>query len=241
MERVYHLIVHRPKIVLFLLLLVTLFFAYHARNIRLDGSVESLLPKDDPDKEYYDGVRQIFGSDEIGVIGLITDNVYTPEVLQKIKRLTEEIEKVDGVESVFSLANAPDPVADVMEAPLLMPQIPSTAAALEELRTKVADRGPLYLNLVSSDGRAAGINIFFADINDDEVSRDIDNKIQAIVERENGPEKLYYTVHTKDDDAFNIWVDEIGAQVERVYRMGDETNFWQMADTGPCGPTSEIH
>jgi alanyl-tRNA synthetase len=55
------------------------------------------------------------------------------------------------------------------------------------------------------------------------------------------PDKLYYTVHTGDDEAFDIWVNEIGIPPERVYRMGDETNFWQMADTGPCGPTSEIH
>jgi len=54
-------------------------------------------------------------------------------------------------------------------------------------------------------------------------------------------DRLYYTVHTDDDEAFNIWVNEIGVPPERVYRMGDETNFWQMADTGPCGPTSEIH
>jgi predicted RND superfamily exporter protein len=84
MERAYHLIVHRPKTILFFIFLLTVFFAYHARHIRLDSSVESLLPKDDPNKEYYDEVRQLFGSDEIGIIGLITDSVYTPEVLQKV-------------------------------------------------------------------------------------------------------------------------------------------------------------
>jgi alanyl-tRNA synthetase len=54
-------------------------------------------------------------------------------------------------------------------------------------------------------------------------------------------ERLWYTVHTSDDDAFNIWVKEIGVPVERVLRMGDKTNFWMMGDVGPCGPTSEIH
>jgi alanyl-tRNA synthetase len=53
--------------------------------------------------------------------------------------------------------------------------------------------------------------------------------------------KLWYTVHTSDDDAFNIWVKEIGVPAERVLRMGDKTNFWMMGDVGPCGPTSEIH
>lgn len=55
------------------------------------------------------------------------------------------------------------------------------------------------------------------------------------------PERLYYTVHTSDDEAFNIWTRDMGVDASRVYRMGDKTNFWQMADVGPCGPTSELH
>jgi alanyl-tRNA synthetase len=55
------------------------------------------------------------------------------------------------------------------------------------------------------------------------------------------PDRLYYTVHTDDDEAFDLWTKEMGIAPEKVYRMGDKTNFWQMADVGPCGPTSEIH
>ncbi|RUA18486.1 MAG: alanine--tRNA ligase [Clostridia bacterium] len=55
------------------------------------------------------------------------------------------------------------------------------------------------------------------------------------------PARLYYTVHTSDDDAFDIWTKQMGIAPERVYRMGDATNFWSMGDVGPCGPTSEIH
>lgn len=55
------------------------------------------------------------------------------------------------------------------------------------------------------------------------------------------PERLYYTVHRDDDEAYNLWTREMGIDPARVYRMGDATNFWQMADVGPCGPTSELH
>ncbi|MCB8944935.1 MAG: alanine--tRNA ligase [Ardenticatenaceae bacterium] len=54
-------------------------------------------------------------------------------------------------------------------------------------------------------------------------------------------DRLWYTVHNSDDHAFNIWVNDIGVEPERVLRMGDKTNFWMMGDVGPCGPTSEIH
>ena len=52
-------------------------------------------------------------------------------------------------------------------------------------------------------------------------------------------ERLWVTVHISDDEAAQIWVDEIGVDPARLSRL-DEDNFWQMGDTGPCGPCSEI-
>ena len=61
------------------------------------------------------------------------------------------------------------------------------------------------------------------------------------------PDKLWATVYIDDDEAYDIWTKEIGIPAERVVRIGDNKgakyasdNFWQMADTGPCGPSSEI-
>jgi len=52
-------------------------------------------------------------------------------------------------------------------------------------------------------------------------------------------ERLWVTVHISDDEAAQIWVDEIGVDPARLSRL-DEDNFWQMGDTGPCGPCSEV-
>lgn len=61
------------------------------------------------------------------------------------------------------------------------------------------------------------------------------------------PERLLATVYQEDDEAYDIWTKEIGLPPERVIRIGDNKggryksdNFWMMADTGPCGPCSEI-
>jgi len=61
------------------------------------------------------------------------------------------------------------------------------------------------------------------------------------------PERLLATVYAEDDEAYDIWTKEIGLPPERVIRIGDNKggryksdNFWMMADTGPCGPCSEI-
>lgn len=60
-------------------------------------------------------------------------------------------------------------------------------------------------------------------------------------------ERLWVTIYETDDEAFSIWADEIGVPAERIIRIGDNKgsayasdNFWQMGDTGPCGPCSEI-
>lgn len=59
------------------------------------------------------------------------------------------------------------------------------------------------------------------------------------------PERLMVTVYATDDEAFNIWHHEIGLPAEKIRRIGDKPNggsdnFWQMGDTGPCGPCTEI-
>ena len=61
------------------------------------------------------------------------------------------------------------------------------------------------------------------------------------------PERLWVTVYFEDDEAYNIWLNEIHVPAERIIRIGDNKgarymsdNFWMMGDTGPCGPCSEI-
>jgi alanyl-tRNA synthetase len=54
------------------------------------------------------------------------------------------------------------------------------------------------------------------------------------------PERLYITVFRDDDEAAKLWVSEAGVKPERVTRMGEQSNFWAMGDTGPCGPCTEI-
>jgi alanyl-tRNA synthetase len=53
-------------------------------------------------------------------------------------------------------------------------------------------------------------------------------------------ERLWFTVHNTDDEAIELWM-EAGVARERVLKFGDKDNFWQMGDTGPCGPSSEIN
>ncbi|MEM7764438.1 MAG: alanine--tRNA ligase [Pseudomonadota bacterium] len=53
-------------------------------------------------------------------------------------------------------------------------------------------------------------------------------------------ERLWVTVFREDDEAATIWIDEVGVPADRLSRLDEKDNFWQMGDTGPCGPCSEI-
>ncbi len=53
-------------------------------------------------------------------------------------------------------------------------------------------------------------------------------------------DKIYVTVNAKDDEGYSIWKDVVGFDERKIFKLGDETNFWQMGETGPCGYSSEI-
>ena len=54
-------------------------------------------------------------------------------------------------------------------------------------------------------------------------------------------DKLYITIYKDDDEAYELWKEIAGVPDERIKRLGEKDNFWQMGETGPCGPCSEIH
>ena len=54
-------------------------------------------------------------------------------------------------------------------------------------------------------------------------------------------DRLFISIHHSDDEAGDLWQEVVDVPPERIFRLGDKDNFWQMADTGPCGPCSELH
>jgi predicted RND superfamily exporter protein len=194
MKRFNRLIVRWPKLILLFCLMLTAFLWYEASHLRIDSSAENLYSQNDPNKTYYDKMRALFGSDDMGVIGIVSENVYTPATLEKIQRITAAVGQVDGVESVQSLTNVPDPITDLGDPPLLISRIPTDRVALDALRRKV-EENPIYLNVVSRDGKGAAVLIFFKQQpGENEAAQESrDDRLQEIVAREQGPEALYLT------------------------------------------------
>src|SRR6266566_3919330 len=105
---------------------VTVVLGLYAFHIRIENSLESMLPAGDPKVAYYNATRALFGSDDVGVIGVRADDVFAPSTILKIARVTDALARVPGVESVLSITNVVDPFANVGLTSRLLPHIPPT-------------------------------------------------------------------------------------------------------------------
>lgn len=196
MKRLRALPVRFPKTVLAVFLALTAYFGFHASRIRFDSSFENLLPSEDPDREYYEQIRAEFGDEEIAVVGIFADDVFTLPTLAKVDELTRRIASIDGVREVISVTNARG--AEIGDEGLvvgpLMRQLPKTAEEAAALRDKVLSYPVYRKNVVATDGRAAGINIFFEPMSDEEfLARGIEDHLRAAVDAMPGPETYALT------------------------------------------------
>ncbi len=187
-------LVRHARLIVLAHVAITLVLGMYAVRVRIESSLESVLPVGDPAVQYYADVRKTFGSDDVAVVGVRADDLFAAATLEKIARVTDALGKLDGVERVLSLTNAVDPAADVFNPPRLLPRLPPTAADLTALKAKLANT-PLYgQNLVSRDLRGAAINVFFEDLTDAQYfDLGIDAKIRALLDAERGPEQFFYT------------------------------------------------
>ncbi len=188
------LLVRYPRTIVLAYIVATILLGLAARNVRIEGSIESILPRHDPAVESYAAVRAQFGSDDIGVVGVLTADLFSAKKLTKIARVTDRLAAIEGVERVLSLTNTVDPAADVFDPPKLLPNIPPSAEEIAAVKAKLAAT-PLYANnLVAPDYRGAAINVVFRNLTDAEYADlGIDERIAEILASETGPEEFHYT------------------------------------------------
>ncbi len=175
-------------------LAVTAALGAWAVRVRIESSLESVLPAGDPDVAFYEQVRATFGSDDVGVVGVRADDIFAATTMQKIAHVTEALGHVDGVERVLSITNAVDPSVDVFKPPRLLPNIPPLPSEVEALKAKLVATPLFGKNLVADDFKGAAINVFFKNLTDAQyLDLGIDDRIRAILTAENGPERFYFT------------------------------------------------
>lgn len=195
LRRFLNLPLRYPRSTLVVLTAVTLVLGVFASRIRIDAAIENLLPEDDAERQYYESVKAVFGSEEATVIGVFGD-VFAAETLAAIDRLSRRFADLDGVREVISLTTVKGVESDELGlrvGPLLR-ELPRDAAAAAALKAKVlAD--PLYVgNLVNAGGTATSILLLFEPLSDHQfIDRDLEGQIRAAVAAEGAPERFAIT------------------------------------------------
>ncbi len=219
MERLLRVVIDHPIWVIAAVAGLTLLAASRIVDFRsgeiqifVDPSVDSMLPRDDDDRRFYDRARRIFGSDETVMVGLVADDVFTPERLGAIARMTERIEEIEGVHHVLSLANAlwVHGTDGELHVGPFYDEVPGTAEASAAVRRAVFDN-PVYAgNLVGRDGRATALIVYLHDMPEREFyQRGIDPRVRAIAEEESGDISIWVSggAHVKAETTRTVLED----------------------------------
>jgi predicted RND superfamily exporter protein len=161
-------------------------------RVHLDASEEPLMLRDDPAREVYAEATRSFGNDDIYVIAMLTDDVFTHANLEALRRISHAVLKLPGVRRAESLVDVPtyrwETAKDWLDVSRFIDEVPSDPAALADLRARaLAD--PIYPKLiVSRDGSAAAINLSFHEIGDRAfVDLGLDEAIRGIAQAEAAP------------------------------------------------------
>jgi len=187
-------IVGRPRAVLGAIALVTLLAGGALVRLEppglrlvLDPSTEPLLPSGDPARARYERAVREFGDDELYAIAMETEGgVFAREPLATLRALHDEIARLPGVHRVQSLADVVtfryDAVEDWIDVGPLFDAVPETPEALAALRARALGDPLLRRNVVSEDGRTAGVTIRFAEMTDAEfIASGLDERIHALL------------------------------------------------------------
>jgi predicted RND superfamily exporter protein len=165
-------------------------------RLEIDPSANRLLSERNAAKQFYDQARRTFGSDEILVITLTAPDVFTRDTLARIDRMTRRIGEVESVDHVVSLTNAMDvrSVEDGLDIAPFFDNLDESPGALRAIRQRVLDN-PVYSgSLVSANGDATALVVYFRDIDDREfIRRGIHDRIVAIVNEEKGDNEVWIT------------------------------------------------
>ncbi len=211
--------IKRPWIVIGLAVIVTAFFAMQFPNIKIDTDPENMLPTEEPVRVFYQNVKADFALYDFIAVGVVApDGAFTPDLLNRIYRITAEIEDIDGV--ITRDIMAPSTVDDIRQGeggvliiePLMGEEI-ETQADADYIFSRIQDNPILRGKLASDDGKAIAI---FVPIESKDISYRVAGQITEITGRLGGN----YTYHIA---GLPVAQDSFGAEM-----------FSQMAYSAPA-------
>ncbi len=185
LRRLTEFALDRPKTVIGVMMAITIVFALQLPRVVIDTDPENMLEADQPDRVFYDQVKEAFGIRDLIVVGIVDDaGIFRTEALERVARATTEILKIQGViiEDVVSLTttNNVKSAEGVLDIRPVMETVPHTVEAIEQLRRDIVENPFLHEKIASADGTAVALYI---PIEQKAMSYRIAGEISAILER----------------------------------------------------------
>jgi uncharacterized protein len=158
-------VVDRPAIAAALLVGVTVILGSQVPRIEVDTSAESFMVEKDPARAFYEEAKRRFGSDNLTVVLVEAGDVFTAPALATVKRLSDALERLDGVtrvESLTTVNNIRGTDGTLSTEPLIGRDIPTAPAALAAVKADALGNRVFVPNLVAADARATAVIAYTA-------------------------------------------------------------------------------
>ena len=193
MKKLSEIVIKNKWIVIASVILITVFLGLQIPKVRINSDVVSSLPATDEDAVLLKKVGDKFGGNRMGMVILEAENVFTTEVLQHVKQVTDSIRQTEGVSSVTSLTNAMEikETEEGVEVGRLVDEdnLPETPEDMAKLKERAMSNEMYKGAIVSEDGTATIVIFTLFDTADiQKIADEVKQKTAAM----NLPEKIYY-------------------------------------------------
>ena len=180
-------------VIIIFVIAITAFLSYQIKDLEINSDVIESLPDDDPDAALFKQIAKQFGSNNMGMVILETDDIFKTEVLQHVQQITDSLKSIDGIYSVTSLTS----IIDIkggdfgIEVGKLIDEwfLPETEEELSALRERVNSKDMYRGTIVSEDGTATVVIFTLAEGAD---VKAVARKVISVTESIGMPENLYY-------------------------------------------------
>jgi len=175
-------------------IILTLFLSFQIKNLRFNPDVISSLPDSDPDAVLFKQINEQFAVNNMGMVILEADDIFTSKVLEHIRVITDTLSMTPGIATVMSLTNVMDIKGDEdgFQIAKLVDEfdLPDSPSELTELRNRIYEKGTYTGTLISEDGKAT---VIIFTLSKDADIKTVAGAIKQKTEALNLPEKVYFS------------------------------------------------
>jgi len=193
MKKLARLTIKYRWLIIALVFIITAFFGYQLKNLKVDSNIVDSLPKDDSTVRLFKEVGNRYGGNQVGILIIESDNVLNPKTLESIKKITDTLSEIKGIFDITSLTNmiTLNVSGDEFQVGRLINENnwPKNSRQADSLKNVIAKNKMVAGNIISKDGKVAAI-IFTFDENIDvnKVTGEVMEKVKSC----NTPEKYYF-------------------------------------------------